>query len=209
LSPAPLPQPAAVERRRLIVVAIWLSSVSVVWGLLSGTVSVVVGILDGSLGVVGLGLNVLADLTGSVALIWRFRAELRHGALGAHFEQHAARVVAGALMVVSLVLTVSGIQALAAGSHPGHSTLGLVIAGLAVAIQTPLAVAKRRVAAQLGSGALRGDGALTGIGAAIGVLALTGLWLDDAFGWWWADRLAALVVAAIAALEARRALRDH
>ena len=175
---------------------------------MSGGLAVTVGLLDGSLGVLGLGLNVLADVTGSVALVWRFRAELRHSARGANAEARAAVIVAAALGTVSLILAVSAVHALAVGRIRGHSTLGVVIAVLSVVVLTPLAYGKRRVAAQLDSRALRGDGAITGIGAAVALLALTGLWLDDAFGWWWADRVAALVVAGIAAAEAVRAVRE-
>jgi divalent metal cation (Fe/Co/Zn/Cd) transporter len=165
-------------------------------------------VLDGSLGVLGLGLNALADVTGSSALVWRFRAESRHGRTSAHFEERAALVVATALATVSLVLAVSGIEALVAGSHPGHSTFGVVTAVIAVLVFTPLAVGKRRVAAKLKSRALRGDGALSGVSAAVGLLALVGLLLSDWFGWWWADRTAALVVAGIAAFEAVGAARE-
>jgi divalent metal cation (Fe/Co/Zn/Cd) transporter len=199
----------APSRHRSLVAALWLTWTTVVWGVLSGTVSVAAGILAGSLGVLGLGLNVLADVTGSAALVWRFRAELRQTRPAEHAEQRAGRVVAGALAVVSLVLFVTATQALIAGSHPGHSTLGLVVAGLAVLILAPLAYAKRRVAGQLDSPALRGDSTLTAIGAAIGLLALAGLWADDAFGWWWADRVTALVIAAIAAIEATRTVRSE
>jgi divalent metal cation (Fe/Co/Zn/Cd) transporter len=113
-------------------------------------------------------------------------------------QQHSA--------TVGVVLLVSAIRALVLGSHPGSSTLGIVTATLAAVVLTPLAYAKLRVAAQLGSRALRGDGALSGIGAAVAVLALTGLALDRSFGWWWADRVAAILVAGIAAAEAVRAL---
>ncbi len=195
------------RRRRLIVAALWLTWISIVWGTVSGAVSVTVGLLDGSLGVLGLGLNVLADVTGSAVLVWRFRAELRHSGRGENVEGRAAVVVAAALGTVSLVLAVSAVHALAVGSHPGHSTLGIVVAGLAVVVLTPLAYSKRRVGAQLNSRALRGDGALSGIGAGVALLALAGLWLDDAFGWWWADRVAALIVAGIAAAEAVRTIR--
>jgi divalent metal cation (Fe/Co/Zn/Cd) transporter len=196
------------RRTRLIVVALWLTWTSIVWGTVSGGVSVAVGLVDGSLGVLGLGLNVLADVTGSAVLVWRFRAELRHSSRGSNVEARAAVIIAAALGTVSLVLAVSAVHALAVGSHPGHSTLGIVVAGLSVVVLSPLAYGKRRVAAQLNSRALRGDGALTGIGAAVALLALTGLWMDDAFGWWWADRVAALVVAGIAAAEALRVLRE-
>ncbi len=54
----------------------------------------------------------------------------------------------------------------------------------------------------MNSPALQGDGALSGIGAATSLLALAGLGLYEALGWWWADRIAALIVAAIAAAAA-------
>lgn len=166
-----------------------------------------VGVIEGSLGVLGLGLNVLADVTGSVVLLWRFRHELRHEAGGTHAEARASVVIAVALALVSLILGVSAIRALATGSHPGHGGGSIIVAAAASVVLAPLGVAKRRVAAQLGSVALRGDATLSAIGAAIGVLAIVGLVLDDAFGWWWADRVAALSVAAIAAAEAVRTHR--
>jgi len=55
----------------------------------------------------------------------------------------------------------------------------------------------------LGSRALRGDGTLSGVGAAIALLAIAGLLANRTLGWWWADPTAALVVAAVAGLEAR------
>jgi divalent metal cation (Fe/Co/Zn/Cd) transporter len=51
----------------------------------------------------------------------------------------------------------------------------------------------------MASRALQGDGALSGVGAATSLLALTALVLYHTLGWWWADRAAALIVAAIAA----------
>lgn len=195
------------RRTHLLGSALRLSEFSVAWGLLSGSVAVAAGLSDASLGVLGLGLNVLADVIGSGVLVWRFRAELHHDAHAPHVEARAVRVVAAALATVSLILAVGAVQALAAGTHPRHSALSLITAGLAVLVLTPLAYAKRRVAGELGSPALKGDGALSGIGAIVGLVALTGLLLDVAFEWWWADRVAALVVAGIAAIEAARALR--
>jgi divalent metal cation (Fe/Co/Zn/Cd) transporter len=197
---------AEATRADLIATAIRLTGFSIAWGLLSGGVSVTVGLLDGTLGVLGLGLNLLADVSGSVVLLWRFRAELRETHHPHDAEARAAIVVAVALGTVSLVLAVTGIRALAVGSHPGHSPFSLVTAGLSVVVLAPLAYGKRQVARRLASRALRGDAALSGIGAAIGLLALGGLGLDAGFGWWWADRVAAILVAGIAAGEALRAV---
>jgi divalent metal cation (Fe/Co/Zn/Cd) transporter len=199
---------SATPRARLLAVALWLAWATVLWGTVSGSVSIIAGLLAGSLGVLGLGLNVLADVTGSGVLVWRFRAELHHEAHSERVEAKAARVVAAALATVSLVLAVSATHALIVGSHPGHSTVGLVAAALSILVLAPLAYAKRSVAAELGSRALRGDGALSGVGAAVGLLALVGLGLDEALDWWWADRVAALLIAAVAAFEALRAAQE-
>lgn len=195
------------RRSRLLRSALRLSFISVAWGLVAGGASVAIGLIDGSLAVLGLGLNVLADVTGSAVLVWRFRAELHHEAHPASVEARAATVVAAALAIVSLVLTEEGVRALVTGSEPSSSALAIVTAALAIVVLTPLALAKRRVAVELGSPALRGDGTLSAIGAAVALLALAGLALDQAFGWWWADRVAALIVAAIAAAEALRVAR--
>ncbi len=56
----------------------------------------------------------------------------------------------------------------------------------------------------MASRALQGDGTLSGIGAATSLLALAALALYHMLGWWWADRVAALAVAGIAAVEAWR-----
>ena len=191
-------------RAALVRTALRLVTASVIFGLASGAVSVVAGLRGHSLGVFAVGLGVLADVTGSAVLIWRFAAERRHPVRSAAAEARAAAVVAVALAVVSVVLVVESAAALASGSRPGTSPVTLAAAGISLAVLTPLAVAKRRAGGRLDSAALRGDSTLSGIGAATSLLALVALALNDALGWWWADRAAALVVAAVAAAEAWR-----
>jgi divalent metal cation (Fe/Co/Zn/Cd) transporter len=190
------------SRRHMVTQALWLVSISVAFGALSGTVSVITGLRGHSLSVFAVGLGVLADVTGSAVLIWRFRAE-RHqpGRSGAQ-ETRAAIIVSVALAVVCVVLMVESVTALISGSHPGTSGITLVAAAVSLAVLTPLAYAKRRLGGQMASRALQGDGALSGIGAATSLLALISLALYHALGWWWADRIAALAVAVVAAAEA-------
>jgi divalent metal cation (Fe/Co/Zn/Cd) transporter len=125
---------AAVARARLVSVALRLLVISVAFGLVTGVISVTVGLVDHSLGVFGVGLGVLADLTGSAVLIWRFRAERSQHAPSARMETRAAVVVAIALAVVSVVLTVESVTALAAGSRPGSSAVALAVAGVSLTI---------------------------------------------------------------------------
>jgi divalent metal cation (Fe/Co/Zn/Cd) transporter len=189
-------------RAGMVARALWLVTVSVVFGVVSGVVSVVSGLSGHSLGVFAVGLDVLADVTGSAALIWRFRAERRRPGHAGRHEKRVAVIVAVVLAVVSVVLAAQSVIALASGSRPGTSPVTLIAAGVSLAVLTPLARAKRRLGRQMNSPALQGDGALSGIGAATSLLALAGLGFYEALGWWWADRIAALIVAAAAAAAA-------
>jgi divalent metal cation (Fe/Co/Zn/Cd) transporter len=186
----------------MIATALRLVTISVAFGVLSGTVSVVSGLRDHSLGVFAVGLGVFADVTGSAVLIWRFRAERGQPVQSRAAEARAGTVVAIALAVVSAALVIESVAALASGSRPGTSAVTVAAAGVSLIVLAPLAYAKRSLGMRMGSRALEGDGALSGIGAATSLLALAALVLYDTLGWWWADRVAALVVAIIAAVEA-------
>jgi len=165
---------------------------------------VAIGVTSQSLGVLGVGLNVLADAAGSAMLVWRFRHEIDFPERHARSEQLASAVVATALAVVAIVLTVQAVVALLNGSRPNSSLLTAGPAGANVAVLVPLGLAKRRAGTALQSRALLGDATLSLIGGILAAVALFGLLVNAALGWWWADRAAALVAAAIAALESRR-----
>ncbi|HET9093532.1 MAG TPA: cation transporter [Solirubrobacteraceae bacterium] len=186
--------------------ALRLSWASIGFGLIAGSVSVGSGIAEHSLGVLAAGLSVLADVTGSVVLVWRFRTERSDPARAQQVEELAARAVAGALGAIAVALSFESISALVAGSHPGSSALTVSTAAVSIVVLAPLAHFKRRTALRLASHALRGDSTLSAIGALTAVLALVGLVLYDALGWWWADRVVALVIALVAVVEARTLL---
>ncbi len=71
-----------------------------------------------------------------------------------------------------------------------------------------LAVQKRRLAGVLGSAPLRSEATMTFLDGVLSTATLTGLALNAAFGWWWADPAAALVVAVFAFNEARENWRE-
>lgn len=68
-----------------------------------------------------------------------------------------------------------------------------------------LAWAKRRVASALGSVALRADAAETQLCTYLSAAVFIGLAANSLFGWWWADPLAGMVVAALAVKEGHEA----
>ncbi len=84
------------DRHRQVTAALWLVSVSVASGLLSGTVSVLAGLHNNSLSVLATGLGILADVTGSATLIRLFAAERRQLGQSPAAEARSALVVAAA-----------------------------------------------------------------------------------------------------------------
>ena len=197
------------KRLGLVSRALKLEYLSVGWGTISASWSIVAGLRSGSLGVVGLGLVVLADLGGSLAVIWRLHWERRDPSRAQRAEVRASQLVAAALMVVAVVLFVVAIEQLVTGSVPNQSTSAVASAIAAAALLAPLGLAKYRVGVALRSPSLRGDGSLSLVGAALGVVALAGLGANALWQWWWADRAAALVAVVFMVVESQRVFRDR
>ena len=67
--------------------------------------------------------------------------------------------------------------------------------------------AKRQVAAEIGSGALRADSRQTDFCAYVSAILLDSLLLNALLGWWWADPVAGLMMVPIIAKEGLEGLR--
>ena len=92
---------------------------------------------------------------------------------------------------------------------PETSVVGIVITSVSLVVMAWLAGAKRSVAAGLESKALAADSFQTTACTWLSAATLTGLALNAALGWWWADPVAALALAVIIAREGRDAWRGE
>jgi divalent metal cation (Fe/Co/Zn/Cd) transporter len=189
------------ERRSLVALAMRVSGVSVAWSLVVGTVAVGSGVAESSLALVALGLESLIDGSASVMLVWRFGVERRDPDRARRMEHVASRVIAITLLVVAAYVAAQAVRALVTGSEPDGEVAGVVIAAASIVVLPFLAVAKFRLARRLESAALRGDGVLTAAGAVLAFAVLLGLVGNGAFGWWWSDAVAALLIAAFLARD--------
>ena len=191
------------DRRR----AVWLSAATVVWNAIVGGAAVATAVVTGSLSLIGFGANALVDSSVSSLLIWRFlepgdeRAE--------RLERIALRVAGVAFLLVGSYLVVRASLALEEAHRASFSIFGAVEAGTSLVVLPYLAVGKYRVSARLGSRALRADSLLSGAGVALAAVTLLGLLLQRGLGWWWADSVAALVIAAFLFSEGFRTLRTE
>lgn len=177
--------------------ALVLSALSVVWSGAVGSIATYTALIGGSLSLLGFGADAVIDAAASAALIWRFTAESRRPEHAHRLEQRAERLVGLALLVLAVYLGGASIRSLLAGARPETSALAVAILLASVLVLPLLAIAKHRLAARLGSGALRADSILTAAAALLAAISLSSLVAADALGLWWADAVAALAVGAI------------
>jgi divalent metal cation (Fe/Co/Zn/Cd) transporter len=161
-----------------------------------------------STALVGFGLDSLVDGVASATLVWRFRHERLGIRASDELERRATRVVGAILLLIAFYLAVRALTALAEGSGPEPSAVGIALTAVSILVLPFLARAKLRLAGALGSRALRADGVLSGAGAALAGATLLGLAVNSAFGWSWADSVAALLIGATLAREGMRALES-
>ncbi len=196
------------QRARDLQGALAASWFTVGWDVVVGTLAIATAVSTGSVALAAFGLDAAIDGAASVLLIRRFRAERRHAHLGHAHERQAQVVVGAALLAFGLLIAVASIHELLDHGEADVTAFAMGQALVSAIVLPPLAYRKYTLAKRLDSRALRGDSILTGAGAVLAFLTFVGLALTSAFGWWWADPAAALVITAFLLWEGRRAMRE-
>jgi len=192
------------ERSNQLTRAVSWCGLSVAWAAVAGATALIAGVVAGSVALIGFGADSIVDGSASTVLVWRFSAECSGASHADDVERRAARLVGGILVLIGVYLAVAAIFALANHSHPEHTAVGVGLTAASVLVLPVLARAKLRLAKQLGSSALHGDGVPSLAGAALAAATLTSLLAQSAFGWWWADAVAALLIAGTLLREGSR-----
>ena len=177
------------------------------WMLIEASVAIGAGVAANSLSLIAFGADSLIELVSAGVLLWRLNVELRHGAEFSESVEHRASRVGGVLLfVLAAYVLVNAAHGLWKREGQEFSTPGLILAVLAIPVMWWLARAKIRVAAQIGSRALRADAVESitcGYLSGVVVLGLIAQLLMP--GWWWVDRVASLAIVALLAKEGREA----
>jgi divalent metal cation (Fe/Co/Zn/Cd) transporter len=203
-----LPQPVVpgAERRRLISRARRLAWLGIGWHAVEMAVAIAAGLAAGSIALVGFGADSLVEALAGLTVIWRF-ADTRSASEAA--ERRAQRLIGVSFFAVGAYVTVEVVRTLAGGTHPEASWVGLGLAAVTLAAMPPLALAKGRVGKRLGSSATRSEGRQNLLCAYLSAGLLAGLGANALLGWWWADPVAALLIAGVAVREGREAWRGE
>lgn len=183
---------------------------TVAWMVVEATISLSAGIVAGSLLLTAFGLDSVIELVSGGILLWRLAVEVKGGSAERveRAERRAAWVVAVSLALLCVYVLASAIFGLVTRLQPEGAPVGIAVAAAAAVVMPWLGLRKRRLAARLGSAALRGDAASSFTCGYMAATVLVGLVLNALLHWWWAEYVAALVFLLWLVGESREALEE-
>jgi divalent metal cation (Fe/Co/Zn/Cd) transporter len=185
------------QRRIRLIVALTIG-----YNVIEAVVALTAGRLASSAALVGFGLDSIVEVLSAAAVAWQFAApdpEKR--------ERVALRVIAVSFFGLAAYVSVEAVLALVGAQEPEHSTVGIMLAAVSLAIMPFFSWFERRTGRELGSASAVADSKQTLICSYLSAALLAGLLLNSLLGWAWADSLAALVIAGFAVREGLEAWR--
>lgn len=190
-------QAPALERRAVLTRRIRLfAAATITYNVIEATVALWAGGVADSSALIGFGLDSVIEVASAVALSWQFSAKDPE-----RREHLTLRIIAVSFLALAAFVTLDALRSLTGGGEAQHSTPGIVIAALSLAIMPMLSWAQRRAGRELGSKTAVADSKQTLLCTYLSAVLLLGLILNSTLGWWWADAGAALVIAGIAVRE--------
>jgi len=192
------------DRRRLGRRAQWLAAASVSYNVVEAAVAISAGVVSGSVALVGFGLDSIVEVASGLIILWQFRHPMPETR-----ERRALRLIALSFFGLAAYVTVESVRALAGRSEPDASPVGIGLAIASLLVMPVLSAAQRRTGKALGSNAVVADGTQTLLCTYLSAVLLAGLLLNATVGWFWADSVAGLVIAAVAVREGVQAWRGE
>ncbi|MBA3431431.1 MAG: cation transporter [Actinobacteria bacterium] len=189
------------ERAHHLKRGLGLEYFSLGWNFLETFVGMVAGVAAGSIALIGFGLDSVVESSSAAVLIWRLRNEGSAKWDVESIERRAVRLVSVAFWALAAYVGSKAVIDLIGGNRPEESAVGIVLAVVSLIVMPVLASRKRASARALDSRALHADSSQTSLCTYISALLLVGLVANAWLGWWWADPVAGLGIAALAAKE--------
>ncbi len=192
---------ATAEHRQVLARRIRLFvAATITYNVIEAVVAITAGTIASSSALVGFGLDSIVEVTSAIAVAWQFAGRDPEAR-----EKTTLRIIAWSFFALAAYVTVESIRALVGGTEALHSNVGLILAAVSLVIMPGLSYAQRRAGRELGSRTAVADSKQTLLCTYLSGVLLVGLGVNSLFGWWWADPIAALVIAAVAVKEGREA----
>lgn len=173
---------------------------TIAWNSLEGLIAVVAGAMAGSISLIAFGIDSFIEVTSGGALLWRMSADADETRREKR-EAVSLKIVGVCFLALAVYVGFEALANLVGRKEPERSIPGIVLAVASVIAMPVLARAKRHVGVQLGSAAMAADAMQTQFCTILSAILLVGLLLNAAFGLWWADPAAALVMVPLIAQE--------
>jgi len=179
-----------------------LAWATVAYNTVEGVVAVAAGAAAGSVALVSFGLDSAVEVASALVVAWQFTRPDPEAV-----ERRALRVIGVSFLALAAWVTLDAVRTLAGPGEPAPSRVGIGLTCASLVVMPALVWAKRRAGRRLGSATVAADSTQTLLCAWLSAVVLAGLVANAAWGWGWADPVAALVVAAVAAREGVAAWR--
>ncbi len=184
------------RRIRLFVAA------TIAYNVVEAAIALAEGTRVSSSALIGFGLDSAIEVSSAAAVAWQFSAkdpETR--------EKAALRFIAFSFFALAAYVSVDAVLSLLGMGEARPSPIGIALAAASLVVMPVLSLAQRRAGRELGSLSAVADSKQTLLCTYLSAALLVGLTLNALFGWSWADPLAALAIAVIAAREGLNAWR--
>ncbi|WP_344474279.1 cation diffusion facilitator family transporter [Glycomyces algeriensis] len=192
--------PSPERRAQLTRIIRFLVAATIAYNVIEAAIALTAGSIASSTALIGFGLDSIIEVASALAVAWQFSArdpEVREAR-----EHRALRIIALSFFALAAYVAFESVRALFFGANDAdHSSVGLILAAVSLAVMPFLSYAQRRAGRELGSATAVADSKQTLLCTYLSAVLLVGLALNSLFGWTWADPLAALVIAGVAVKE--------
>ncbi|EME55918.1 cation transporter [Amycolatopsis decaplanina] len=186
------------RRVRLLVAA------TITYNVVEAVVAISAGTIASSTALIGFGLDSVIEVASATAVAWQFSGKDPEAR-----ERVALKVISVSFFALAAYVTVESVRTLFGAGPAEHSPVGIVLAAVSLLVMPLLSYTQRRAGRELGSASAVADSKQTLLCTYLSGVLLVGLLLNSLFGWYWADPLVALVIAAVAIKEGREAWRGE
>ena len=189
--------------------ALWLAGLTIAYNVAEGIVAIGFGWGEESVSLFGFGIDSLIEVGSASLVMWRFRGEQNLAPGPGKLRERRATLGIGCLFVgLALVVAVGAVLQVVTRAHPETTVPGIVVAALSLAFMGWLWRAKRRVAEALNSATVAKDASCSLVCLQLSAVVLAGSVTYALLPvLWWADAVAALLLAVFIAREGVETIR--
>jgi divalent metal cation (Fe/Co/Zn/Cd) transporter len=169
---------------------------TITYNVIEAIIALAEGTRVSSTALIGFGLDSVIEVSSAAAVAWQFAGRDPEAR-----EKIALRVIAFSFFGLAAFVIAESARSLFGFGEAEHSTIGIVLAAVSLAVMPVLSWAQRRAGRELGSLTAVADSKQTLLCTYLSAVLLAGLLLNSLLDWAWADPIAALVIAAVAVRE--------